>query len=87
MKLCQQVAAAPVTSATGLTMDPREREGAAPRTVWEHAHTQTPGGTIVEVSCAINTEHSAVVSAQPLNGVPLTDADVIYLRAQGLCRN
>jgi len=87
-KLCQQVAVAPITSAsTGLTLDPREREEAAPRTAWETAQTRTPGGTIIEVSCGINAQQSAVVSAQALKGAPLTDADVIYLRAQGLCRN
>lgn len=71
MKLCQRVATAPVTSGkTGLTMDSREREESAPRTAWEHVHTQTPAGTIVEVSCEINTQHSAVVSAQALKGAP-----------------
>ena len=48
---------------------------------------QTPGGTVVEVNCGINSEHSTVVTAQALKGQPLTDADVMYLRSQGLCKN
>ncbi|MFZ0677645.1 hypothetical protein [Candidatus Binatus sp.] len=48
---------------------------------------QTPGGTTIAVNCGINSEHSTVVTAQALKGATLTDADVMYLRAQGLCKN
>jgi len=86
--VCEQIAKQPVVeSNTGLTVDPREREGNSARTSWEHTTMQTPGGTTIAVNCGINAEHSSVVSAQALKGAPLTDADVMYLRSQGLCKN
>jgi hypothetical protein len=86
--ICEQVAKqASVASNSGLTLDPREREGNQARTTWEHTSMQTPGGTAIEVNCGINSEHSTVVTAQALKGQPLTDADVMYLRSQGLCKN
>jgi hypothetical protein len=86
--ICEQIAKQPVVeSNTGLTVDPREREGNSARTSWVHTSMQTPGGTSVAINCGINSEHSSVVSAQALKGAPLTDADAMYLRAQGLCKN
>lgn len=86
--ICEQIAKQPVVeSNTGLTVDPREREGNSARTSWVHTSTQTPGGTTIAINCGINSEHSSVVSAQALKGAPLTDADVMYLRSQGLCKN
>ncbi|HEY6419330.1 MAG TPA: hypothetical protein VIX59_10030 [Candidatus Binataceae bacterium] len=85
--ICEKLAKQAVDSA-GLIEDPREREeGSASRTEWENSSMQTPGGTTVAINCGINTEHNAVVTAQALKGEPLTAADVIYLRAQGLCKN
>jgi hypothetical protein len=86
--ICEQIAKQPVVeSNTGLTVDAREREGDSARTSWVQTSTQTPGGTTIAVNCGINSEHSSVVSAQALKGAPLSDADVMYLRAQGLCKN
>jgi len=86
--VCEQIAKQPVVeSNTGLTVDTREREGNSARTSWEHTSMQTPGGTTIAINCGINAEHSSVVSAQALKGAPLTDADVMYLRSQGLCKN
>jgi hypothetical protein len=86
--ICEQIAKQPVVeSNTGLTVDAREREGNSARTSWEHTSMQTPGGTSIAINCGINAEHSSVVSAQALKGAPLTDADVMYLRSQGLCKN
>ncbi len=86
--ICEQIAKQPVVeSNTGLTVDPREREGNSARTSWVHTSTQTPGGTTIAINCGINSEHSSVVSAQALKGATLTDADVMYLRSQGLCKN
>jgi hypothetical protein len=86
--ICEQIAKQPVVeSNTGLTVDPREREGNSARTSWVQTSTQTPGGTTIAINCGINAEHSSVVSAQALKGASLTDADVMYLRAQGLCKN
>lgn len=86
--VCEQIAKQPaVESNTGLTVDAREREGNSARTSWEHTSMRTPGGTTIAINCGINSEHSTVVSAQALKGAPLTDADVMYLRSQGLCKN
>ena len=86
--ICEQIAKQPVVeSNTGLTVDPREREGNSARTSWVQTSTQTPGGTTIAIKCGINAEHSSVVTAQALKGAPLTDADVMYLRSQGLCKN
>jgi hypothetical protein len=86
--LCEQIAKQPVVeSNTGLTVDPREREGNSARTSWVNTSMQTPGGTTIAVNCGINSEHSTVVTAQALKGATLTDADVMYLRSQGLCKN
>lgn len=86
--ICERVAKQPVVeSNTGLTVDSREREGDSARTSWENTSMQTPGGTTIAVNCGINSEHSTVVTAQALKGATLTDADVMYLRAQGLCKN
>jgi hypothetical protein len=86
--LCEKIAKQPVVeSNTGLTVDAREREGNSARTSWEHTTMQTPGGTTIAINCGINAEHSSVVSAQALKGAPLTDADVMYLRSQGYCKN
>jgi len=86
--ICEKIAKQPVVeSNTGLTVDAREREGNSARTSWVHTSAQTPGGTTIAINCGINSEHSSVVSAQALKGAPLTDADVMYLRSQGFCKN
>jgi hypothetical protein len=86
--ICERIAKQPaVESNTGLTVDAREREGNSARTSWEHTSMQTPGGTTIAINCGINAEHNSVVSAQALKGAPLTDADVMYLRSQGLCKS
>ena len=86
--VCEQIAKQPVVeSNTGLTVDPREREGNSARTSWVNTSMQTPGGTRIAVNCGINSEHNTVVTAQALKGATLTDADVMYLRSQGLCKN
>ena len=86
--ICEQMAKQPVVeSNTGLTVDSREREGDSARTSWVNTSMQTPGGTTIAVNCGINSEHSTVVTAQALKGPTLTDADVMYLRSQGLCKN
>ena len=86
--ICERIAKQPVVeSNTGLTVDAREREGNSARTSWENTSMQTPGGTTIAIKCGINAEHSSVVSAQALKGAPLTDADVMYLRSQGFCKN
>jgi hypothetical protein len=86
--ICEQMAKQPVVeSNTGLTVDSREREVDSARTSWVNTSMQTPGGTTIAVNCGINSEHSTVVTAQALKGPTLTDADVMYLRSQGLCKN
>jgi hypothetical protein len=86
--ICEQIAKQPVVeSNTGLTVDAREREGNSARTSWVQTSTQTPGGTTIAIKCGINSEHSSVVTAEALKGAHLTDADVMYLRSQGLCKN
>lgn len=85
-KVCQQIADQPVVdAATGLTLDPREREQSGFRTISEHMTFSIPNGSVVEVDCQINAAHGSVVYAHTLPGPALTETDVQFLRSNSLC--
>ncbi len=70
----------------GKTADPRMVEQNSERT----ANIFVPikrlnGDEIFEVECGINTLNQSVTWAQIKTGPPVTDDDVKFLRAQGLC--
>jgi len=70
----------------GMTADPRMVEQNSERT----ANIFVPinrldGQELFEVECGINTIHQSVTWAQIKSGPPVTDDDVKFLRARGLC--
>src|SRR5260370_25308056 len=73
-------------SGTGLQADPRMVEQNSART----ANIFVPvkrlnGDEIFEVECGMNTLNQSVTWAQIKTGPKVTDDDVKFLRAQGLC--
>jgi hypothetical protein len=70
----------------GMTADPRMVEQNTPRTANHLVPiTRTDGVELFEVECGINTLNQSVTWAQIKTGPKLTDDDVKYLRAHGLC--
>jgi hypothetical protein len=70
----------------GMTADPRMVEQNSERT----ANIFIPikrldGQELFEVECGMNTLHQSVTWAQIKTGPPITDDDVKFLRARGLC--
>jgi hypothetical protein len=85
-KVCQEMKDAPVVdSQTGQTQDATAREHSQLRTARESVSYQIPNGSMIEVACEINTEHSSVVYAHLLPGAPLTPTDVAFLQNSGYC--
>lgn len=85
-RVCQEMKDAPVIdSATGQSHDATEREHNQLRTARESVSYQIPNGSMIEVACEINTEHSSVVYAHLLPGAPLTPTDVAFLQNSGYC--
>ena len=71
---------------SGRTADPRMVEQNSART----ANIFIPikrlnGEELFEVECGINTIHQSVTWAQIKTGPPITDDDVKFMRARGLC--
>jgi len=85
-KVCQQMKNSPVVDAgTGLTEDQTEREQNSDRTDSRFMSYQIPNGSVIEVQCEINNEHSAVVYAHVMKGPALTPTDVSFLQNAGYC--
>jgi hypothetical protein len=74
-----------IDSATGQSHDATEREHSQLRTARESVSYQIPNGSMIEIACEINTEHSSVVYAHLLPGAPLTPTDVAFLQNSGYC--
>jgi hypothetical protein len=73
-------------SDTGLTADPRMVEQNSERTANIFIPIKrTNGDELFEVECGMNTLNQSVTWAQIKTGPTLTDEDVKFLRAQGLC--
>ena len=67
----------------GMTADPRMVEQNSERTANIFVPINRLDGE--EVECGINTIHQSVTWAQIKSGPPVTDDDVKFLRARGLC--
>jgi hypothetical protein len=85
--ICDQVRGQSVTmSSTGLQADPRMVEQNSSRTANIFLPIKRKNGDeIFEVECGINTLNKSVSWAHVKTGPPVTDDDVKYLRAEGLC--
>jgi len=84
--ICDRVRGQNVDMSNGMTADPRMVEQNSART----ASISIPinrlnGEEIFEVECGMNTLHQSVTWAQIKTGPPVTDDDVKFLRARGLC--
>jgi hypothetical protein len=85
-RVCQEMKDRPVVdSQTGELHDRTEREQNQARTASETFWYQIPNGSMIEVACEINTEHSSVVYAHLLPGARLTPTDVAALQNSGYC--
>ena len=70
----------------GMTADPRMVEQNSARTANIHIPiNRTDGQELFEVECGMNTLHQSVTWAQIKTGPPITDDDVKFMRARGLC--
>ena len=84
--ICDSARGQSVDASNGMTADPRMVEQNSERT----ANIFIPikrlnGEEIFEVECGMNTLHQSVTWAQIKTGPPVTDDDVKFLRARGLC--
>jgi len=84
--ICDSIRGQSVNMSNGMTADPRMVEQNSERT----ANIFVPinrldGQELFEVECGINTIHQSVTWAQIKSGPPVTDDDVKFLRARGLC--
>jgi len=84
--ICDSARGQSVNASNGMTADPRMVEQNSART----ANISIPinrlnGEEIFEVECGMNTLHQSVTWAQIKTGPPVTDDDVKFLRARGLC--
>ena len=84
--ICDSIRGQSVNMSNGMTADPRMVEQNSSRT----ANIFIPikrlnGEEIFEVECGMNTLHQSVTWAQIKTGPPVTDDDVKFLRARGLC--
>ena len=69
-----------------MTADPRMVEQNSARTASLHTPVnRADGQELFEVECGMNTLHQSVTWAQIKTGPPVTDDDVKFLRARGLC--
>jgi hypothetical protein len=85
--ICDSARGQPVNmSATGLTADSRMVEQNSARTANIFIPIKRDDGLeLFEVECGMNTLNQSVTWAQIKTGPKLTDDDVKYLRAHGLC--
>jgi hypothetical protein len=85
--ICDSVRGQPVDAAnTGLQADPRMVEQNSARTANIFIPIKrTNGDELFEVECGMNTLNQSVTWAQIKTGPTLTDEDVKFLRARGLC--
>jgi hypothetical protein len=84
--ICDSIRGQSVDASNGMTADPRMLEQNSART----ANIFVPinrlnGEELFEVECGMNTLHQSVTWAQIKTGPPVTDDDVKFLRARGLC--
>jgi hypothetical protein len=84
--ICDSIRGQSVDASNGMTADPRMVEQNSART----ANIFVPikrldGQELFEVECGINTLHQSVTWAQIKTGPPVTDDDVKFMRARGLC--
>ena len=84
--ICDSIRGQSVDASNGMTADPRMIEQNSART----ANIFVPikrldGQELFEVECGINTLHQSVTWAQIKTGPPVTDDDVKFMRARGLC--
>lgn len=84
--ICNNARGKSVNMSTGLTADPRMVEQNSPRTANIFLPIKRSNGDeIFEVECGINTLNQSVTWAQIKTGPPVSDDDVKFLRARGLC--
>ncbi len=84
--ICDSVRGQNVDMSNGMTADPRMVEQNSART----ASISIPinrlnGEELFEVECGMNTLHQSVTWAQIKTGPKVTDDDVKFMRARGLC--
>ena len=84
--ICDSARGQSVDMSNGMTADPRMVEQNSARTANIFIPIKrTDGQELFEVECGMNTLHQSVTWAQIKTGPPVTDDDVKFLRAQGLC--
>ncbi len=84
--ICNSVRGQSVEMSNGMTADPRMVEQNSVRTANIFVPIKrTDGAEMFEVECGINTLNQSVTWAQIKSGPKITDDDVKYLRAHGLC--
>jgi hypothetical protein len=84
--ICDSARGQSVEMSNGMTADPRMVEQNSARTASLHIPVnRADGQELFEVECGMNTLHQSVTWAQIKTGPPVTDDDVKFLRARGLC--
>ena len=84
--ICDGARGQSVDMSNGMTADPRMVEQNSARTANLHIPiNRLNGDEIFEVECGMNTINQSVTWAQIKTGPPVTDDDVKFLRARGLC--
>ena len=84
--ICDSIRGQSVDASNGMTADPRMVEQNSARTANIHIPiNRVNGDEIFEVECGMNTINQSVTWAQIKTGPPVTDDDVKFLRARGLC--
>ena len=84
--ICDSARGQNVDMSNGMTADPRMVEQNSNRTANIFIPIKRVNGEeLFEVECGMNTLHQSVTWAQIKTGPPVTDDDVKFLRAQGLC--
>jgi hypothetical protein len=84
--ICDSARGQNVEMSNGMTADPRMVEQNSARTANIHIPiNRLNGEELFEVECGMNTLNQSVTWAQIKTGPTLTDEDVKFLRARGLC--
>jgi hypothetical protein len=84
--ICDSARGQSVEMSNGMTADPRMVEQNSARTASLHIPiNRADGQELFEVECGMNTLHQSVTWAQIKTGPAVTDDDVKFLRARGLC--
>jgi hypothetical protein len=84
--ICDSARGQNVEMSNGMTADPRMVEQNSARTANIHIPiNRLNGEELFEVECGMNTLNQSVTWAQIKTGPALSDEDVKFLRARGLC--